>query len=238
MATKPKDYKQTDKRWKNERYATKGENSTVGGSGCGPTCAAMLVATLADPKVTPLDACRWSMRHGHKALGQGTYYTFFPDYFAAYGMDCHQVPGSNSYHMRNTSSDKAAKKALKNGDYVIACMGPGNWTSGGHFVVLWNLQGGKVSIADPASTRADRLRNSWDKLQYEAKYYFIVKAAVRLKVTAEVAPVRCLPNRGAKKVGSLKRGQVFTADKRKGDFYRKGRHKWVNKKRTCYARVA
>ena len=125
----PVSYKQTDRRWANKPYRNKGENSTIGGSGCGPTCAAMLVATFVDKKETPVDACNWARSHGYKATGSGTYYTFFKAYLKAHRMDCEQVPGSNSYHKRNTSSDKKAKAALKAGKYVIACMGPGLWTS-------------------------------------------------------------------------------------------------------------
>ena len=175
MAKKPKIYRQTDKRWAKKPYRVKGkENSTIGGSGCGPTCAAMVAATLHDPKATPLSACNWAVKHGYKAVGQGTYYTFFKPYLAKHGIKCEQVSGSNSYHKRNTTSDKAALAALKAGKWVIACMGPGLWTRGGHFVLAYDYKGGKVYINDPASSAAARAKNDWDKFSYEAKYYWII----------------------------------------------------------------
>ncbi|MCQ4637159.1 C39 family peptidase [Anaerovorax odorimutans] len=176
MAKQPKLYRQTDKRWASKPYRVKGkENSTIGGSGCGPTAAAMLVATFVDSKETPVTACSWAMKHGYKAVGQGTYYTFFEAYFRAHGMKCQQVPGANSYHKRNTSSDKEALAALKAGNYVIACMGPGLWTRGGHFVLAYKYENGKAYINDPASSASARAKNTWDKFSYEAKYYWIIE---------------------------------------------------------------
>lgn len=178
MAKKPKSYKQTDSRWAGKPYRVKGkENSTIGGSGCGPTSAAMLVATYKDSEETPLTACNWSMEKGYKAVGQGTYYTFFAAYFKAHGMKCEQVPGGNSYHKKNTDADKKALAALKAGKYVIACMGPGIWTNGGHFVLAYDYKNGQVYINDPASSKAVRAENTWDKFQYEAKYYWIIDAS-------------------------------------------------------------
>ena len=175
MAKKPKIYRQTDKRWAKKPYRVKGkENSTIGGSGCGPTSAAMLVATLADEKVTPVDACNWAVKNGYKAVGQGTYYTFFEPYFKKYGIKCEMVSWVNSYHKKNTTPDKLALAALKAGKYVIACMGPGIWTRGGHFIVVYAYKDGKVYINDPASSASARAVNSWANFQYEAKYYWII----------------------------------------------------------------
>jgi len=43
---KPVSYLQTDPKWKNHNYSAKGESKTIGSSGCGPTAAAMVIATL------------------------------------------------------------------------------------------------------------------------------------------------------------------------------------------------
>lgn len=72
MNKRPILYLQTDGRWKDEPYRVPGENSTIGGSGCGPTAAAMLIETLTGKAFTPVDACKWSIEHGYKALKQGT----------------------------------------------------------------------------------------------------------------------------------------------------------------------
>ena len=64
---------------------------------------------------------------------------------------------------------------LKEGCYLIACMGKGLWTSSGHYVVVW-WQDGKVRINDPASTREDRLNGDIRTFRGQVKYYFWVDA--------------------------------------------------------------
>ena len=40
-------------RWSAKDYSARGEKTTIGASGCGPTAMAMVLATWADPQVTP-----------------------------------------------------------------------------------------------------------------------------------------------------------------------------------------
>ena len=94
MNKRPVSYLQVDARWKNKPYRVTGEQSTIGSAGCGPTCAAMVIATLADKSVTPVETCAWAVRRGFKALNQGTYYSYFAPQLAAYGIDCRQLLGS------------------------------------------------------------------------------------------------------------------------------------------------
>ena len=54
MNKRPVSYLQTDPRWAKLKYAVQGENSTIGGSGCGPTAAAMLIETLTGKAFTPI----------------------------------------------------------------------------------------------------------------------------------------------------------------------------------------
>lgn len=72
MNSQPVSYLQIDPRWKNKPYAVKGESSTIGGSGCGPTSMAMVLATWADSRVTPETECAWALKNGFKALQSGT----------------------------------------------------------------------------------------------------------------------------------------------------------------------
>ena len=47
MNRRPIAYLQTDPRWAALPYRVPGERATIGGSGCGPTAAAMLIETPA-----------------------------------------------------------------------------------------------------------------------------------------------------------------------------------------------
>ena len=180
MSFKPVSYLQTDKRWKNIKYAVAGENTTIGGSGCGPTAASMVVAEWANPGETPLTACNWSLEHGYKALNQGTYYAFFAPYFKRFGMECKQLNSSSLYGKTSAVEHLAAYNAIKQGDYVIACMGPGRWTSSGHFVLWYGINKDNVLINDPNSTASNRVKASWNYFKSQVKYYFVISRAGNL----------------------------------------------------------
>ena len=175
MNKQPVSYLQTDKRWKDKPYQVKGETATIGGSGCGPTAAAMLIETLTGQTFTPVDACAWSVAHGYKAKGQGTYYGYFAPQFEAFGIKCWQLSWTNGYHNPKAKVHDQALEYLKQGYYLIALMKKGNWTSGGHFIVVWWADG-KIRINDPASTKYRRVNGDINTFRNEAAYYWVVDA--------------------------------------------------------------
>ncbi len=175
MNKRPVSYLQTDPRWKDLPYQVPGETATIGGSGCGPTAAAMLIETLTGKTFTPVDACKWSVEHGYKAKGQGTYYGYFAPQFEAFGIKCWQLSWTNVYHNPASKVHDQALEYLKQGYYLIALMKKGNWTSGGHFIVVWWADG-KIRINDPASTRDSRVNGDINTFRNEAAYYWVVDA--------------------------------------------------------------
>lgn len=178
MNKQPVLYMQTDARWKNLPYRVKGETATIGGSGCGPTCAAMVISTLTGKTVTPVDTCKWSVDHGYKALNQGTYFGYFPAQFKVYGIECTRLTPASIYHKPSSPYHKQAFDLLKKGNYIIACMGKGTWTSSGHFVLVWWHQG-KVYINDPASTKQNRVRGDYNTFINEVKLYWSVPTTLK-----------------------------------------------------------
>lgn len=184
MNKKPVYYLQIDPRWKKKDYSAKGESTTIGASGCGPTAAAMLIETLTGKTFTPEDACKWSLQHGYKAVKQGTYYSYFVPQFAYFGIHCYQLSWENTYHKPNSSVHDKALALLKQGYYLIALMKKGNWTSSGHFVVVWWADG-KVYINDPASTKATRVEGNMNTFRNEAAYYWVIDAREYNKSTGK-----------------------------------------------------
>ena len=175
MNKRPVSYLQVDKRWKDKPYRVKGESATIGGSGCGPACAAMVIATLKDPTVTPVETCAWSVDHGYKALNQGTYYAYFRPQLAAYGIACRQLLPRRIINQPDHPIHEQVREYLAQGYYVIALMGPGTWTKSGHFVLMWGWDD-KVRINDPASTRSARLNGDPATFRNEARCYWLVDA--------------------------------------------------------------
>ena len=169
MNKRPILYLQTDGRWKAEPYRVPGENSTIGSSGCGPTAAAMLIETLTGKAFTPVDACKWSIEHGYKALKQGTYYSYFKPQFEAFGIKCDMLNWTNTYGKPDHANHAKALAMLQEGYYLIALMNKGLWTSSGHFVVVWWADN-KIHINDPASTRKVRTEGDPETFRSQVKY--------------------------------------------------------------------
>ncbi len=163
MAKKPVHYLQTDNRWKKHDYSAPGEKTNIGEQGCGPTSAAMIIASLKDSKVTPETTADWAKEKGYKAKGQGTYYSYFVPQLNAYGIKCSRINSGNLLNLSKTAAESYHKKALeqlKKGNLLIVCVGKGLWTSSGHYMLVYAYEDGTVYINDPASTRADKLKNT------------------------------------------------------------------------------
>lgn len=175
MNRQPVYYLQTDPLWRSKPYAVKGESSTIGGSGCGPTSMAMVLATWCDKSVTPASECAWALAHGYKSKGGGTFHSYFAAAAARYGLVSRMLNSASIYGNLTSMYHEIARAAIAQGDLVIACMGPGTWTSGGHFVLVWEIQGNVVYINDPASTRPERIRGNYAAFKRQVKYYHVIK---------------------------------------------------------------
>lgn len=168
----PVEYEQTDSRWRNIMYSSIGNRAdTIGNSGCGPTCAAMVVATLRNKSVTPIQAAKWSVDHGYLSPHDGTYWSFFRPYLAYYGIACTQ-----------TDSVEAAIASLRNNKMVITAVGKGIWTSGGHFILAYGLVGDKVKIHDPNSEASYRELANLNNYKKEAVQFWIVPEVWKVEV--------------------------------------------------------
>ena len=175
MNKKPHYYMQTDTRWAERPYRVTGEDTTIGDSGCGPTCAAMLITSMTGKVVTPIDTCAWSMEHGYKAKGQGTYYSYFTPQFKQYGIVCTQLNTASVYGKPREKIHDTVVELLRDGFYIIACMGKGLWTKSGHFVVVWWADD-HMYINDPASQRTERMQGDIETFRKQVKYYWAIDA--------------------------------------------------------------
>ncbi len=183
MNKKPVDYKQYDKRWAAVPYNGRGEkDKTIKSSGCGPTCAAMCITTLTSKYITPVETCAWSCDYGFKYANQGTAYGYFKPQLAAYGIECRQLLPSRIINKPNHPVHDQVKEYLAQGYWVIALMGRkangrGTWTSGGHFVLVWDWDD-KVRINDPVHASGNNKYCNGDPAAFrnEARQYWLVDA--------------------------------------------------------------
>ena len=131
-------YNQTDPRWKNHPYpASPGyEDKTIGTSGCGPTCAAMVISSSKET-IYPDQMGDISIENGFRVPG-GTSDDLYPYVANRWGLEYKRL--SSSYETFDY---------VKNGWAVIICCGPGLWTTDGHFILAIGYRGDQIEIYDP-----------------------------------------------------------------------------------------
>ena len=140
----PVDYKQGDSRWGKKMYSNHGDTGqTMANSGCGPTAMADIVATVKDKSKTPYDLAKLAMKWGDRTYNSGTAWTF---------MIPHIMNEFEFTKAIQTANIDIVKACLDAGGYVVCSMGPGYWTSGGHFICAWKYDATYVYCNDPASS--------------------------------------------------------------------------------------
>lgn len=160
----PVDYKQYDKRWKSKPYtATGSKKQTIGSSGCGPTSMSDIMATWINSKITPVEMCKYALDHGFRTANSGTAWGFFKSIAKAYGYT----------GFIQTKSMATVKAAIREGAFVVASMGPGYWTRGGHYICLWKCDDVYMYANDPASST--RKKQKLGKFEKERKQFFIFR---------------------------------------------------------------
>jgi len=141
-------YNQSDSRWGSIMY---GRTGTIATSACGPTALAMVVASLKDRSVTPVEVAKWAVDNGYRCEGNGSYRTLIPEGGRHYGLTVEAI---------GRDAEKLVE-ALKDGKLVIAIMAAGRFTKNGHFIVLRGVTAdGKVLVADSGSYNRSNLE--WD----------------------------------------------------------------------------
>ena len=178
---KPVDYKQNDNKWGGLPYAVDGEKSTIKSAGCGPTSLADVLAAIVSPYIDPVTLASWARYHNYKVKNSGTSYSFFVPCAKYYGVTLRRLNTSNVYGIPWNGVHEQALAELRKGNWLIACMGKGNWTSSGHYVVAYGYENGYVYINDPASTAAKRAKNTWELFKSQVKYYWAVEVPENIK---------------------------------------------------------
>ncbi len=140
-------FNQLDERYANKPYGT----DNIGGYGCGPTAMSIVVSSLTDDIVDPIEMAEWSYKNGGWCSKSGSYHALIPSAAQAWGLT---VEGCTA------SEPQRIVDALTEGKLVVAIMTKGHFTSGGHFIVLRGVQDGKILVADPASY--NRSQKLWD----------------------------------------------------------------------------
>ncbi len=157
-------YNQGDERWRDLPYGT----DNIGGYACGPTAMAIVVSSLTSYTIDPPNMAQWAYENGHWCPGNGSYRTVVTGACAEWGLNVESCQRDEPQRIVD---------ALASGKLVVAIMGPGHFTKGGHFIVLRGVTSeGKILVADPASYK--RSGEEWDLsiITDEASTYSLLDA--------------------------------------------------------------
>ena len=131
-------YSQIDSRWKNKLYTSTGNSSqTMGSSACGPTCSAMVVSSIKGT-ILPTEMADLYVKHGYRSANNGTYWSAF-----RWTADVFDIGYKETIYL-----DEACR-LLQDNYYLIVGCGNGLFTTGGHFIMLYDYDGTYIKVYDP-----------------------------------------------------------------------------------------
>lgn len=151
---------QWDRRWGYIDYGA----DVAGITGCGPVCLAMAGYYLTGSEdFRPDNVLRFAMDNGYYVSGSGSSWTLISKGGEKLGLAVTELPLVKG----------KMEKSLEAGYPIICAMGPGDFTTAGHYIVLTGMEDGKFRVNDPNSRErsarlwsydeiASQIRNLWE----------------------------------------------------------------------------
>lgn len=147
---------QTDPKWADTSYG----NGSIEKKGCGPTCLSMVASwLLKDASLSPVKIARKSEEWGYVEAENGTSWKLMTVGADQLGLISTELPLMES----------KMEGALSQGKLLILAMGPGDFTTEGHFIVVTGYQDGAFLIHDPNSMANSKRRWSYDELEGQVR---------------------------------------------------------------------
>jgi hypothetical protein len=170
-------YSQYDPPQSTYPYPSKNHPTATGQtSGCGPTCFAMVNATLLNPNYTPIDAMKDSILLNDRGL-EGTEDEYYSHVANKYKLSCEE-----------TKTTAVAIKALCESKLVVCHMKDWFKPGSGHFILAWGISKSKFQIHDPAN-RSNSAK-LWDESTFIKKcigYFIFSKPEIKKEMTTNEA---------------------------------------------------
>lgn len=143
---------QWDDRWGYVPYG----DGVIGITGCAPTCLSMVIVSLTgDASASPDVIAQKAMELGAYVDGAGTAWSFMVDAVEEYGINVSQYGYLTKLEM---------EEMLDEGKMIILSMGPGDFTSSGHFIVVCGYTEEGFIVNDPFSRIRSKIEWNYDTL--------------------------------------------------------------------------
>lgn len=138
---------QWDKRWGYDAYG----DSMIGLSGCGPVCLTMAYLYFTgDTSMTPREMAAFACDNGYYAKDTGTQWSLWTEGTGKLGLTGTEL----------SLDESVMKQALDAGGLVVCSMGPGDFTTEGHFILIRGYDENGFYVNDP--NRKSNSSRQWD----------------------------------------------------------------------------
>jgi hypothetical protein len=153
---------QWDRRWGYERYGS----DVIGITGCCPTCLAMAgYYVTGDASFSPDKVAAFAQRNGYYEKGYGSSWTLISEGGVKLGLDVTEIPLVKKRIVDN----------LEVNNPIILALGPGDFTSSGHYVVLVGIENGKFRVNDPNSVINSQKLWSYEELEGQIRNLWVIR---------------------------------------------------------------
>ena len=153
---------QWDQRWGYAEYGS----DCIGITGCGPTCLAMAGYYLTgDESFNPQTVAEFAEKNGYYAAGYGSSWTLISEGGEKLGLDVTEIP----------LVKKRITDNLEVGNPIIMAMGPGDFTTTGHYIVVTGLEEGLLRINDPNSQANSNRLWSYEELEGQIRNLWVIR---------------------------------------------------------------
>lgn len=155
---------QWDPNWGYEKYG----RDFLAVTGCGPTCLAMAGYHLTgDENMTPDKIAQFAQKNGYYETGYGSSWTLISEGAEKLGLKATELP----------LVKKKMVNALEAGNPVILAMGPGDFTTAGHYIVLTGVEDGKFRVNDPNSRENSERLWSYEEIEGQIRNIWAISVA-------------------------------------------------------------
>ena len=147
---------QWDERWGYRSYGS----GLIGYTGCGPTCLSMVAIYLTgDANCDPGTVAQYAQQQGYYVEGSGTAWELMATGCTHFGLKSEEIG----------LDENGMAAALSDGKVLICSMGPGDFTDGGHYIVLTGHSDTGFSICDPNSPKRSAQTWTFDRLKNQIR---------------------------------------------------------------------
>lgn len=154
---------QWDTRWGYNDYG----DSIIAISGCGPVCLDMAYLYFtADTSMTPREMSEF-VRDGGYCTPMGTAWSLWTEGVEKLGLSGREL----------SLDEHVMHRALDDGGLIVCSMGPGDFTTQGHFILIWGYDENGFYVNDPNRRSNSGKQWDFDTLQYQIKNLWKINAS-------------------------------------------------------------